>query len=242
MTNTQYPMHNKTINTLSFTLTDGIGHLEMCKPPGNLMTTEFFSEFNEMVDEMKVMKGLKAIVISSKGRHFSSGADLEELLEQAVITGEMNHPEMNENWNIISERNYRSFLFFEESEIPVIAAIRGVCIGSAFELGLFSHFRFCGEDAVFGLPETTFNLMPGLGGIRKIAALSGQAKAIELVLKGNTFGAEEAQQNHLVDRIVPRRKVVEFSIAFARKVMKNYKKQKAPLYLRQIPLDEPFFN
>jgi enoyl-CoA hydratase/carnithine racemase len=187
------------------------------------------------------MKGLKAIVISSKGRHFSSGANVEELLEQAGTPGERNHAEMKENWNTISERNSRSFLFFEETEIPVIAAIRGVCIGCAFELAMFSHFRFCGEDAVFGLPETTFNLMPGLGGIRKIAALCGQAKAIELLLKGNTFGAEEAQLNHLVDKIVPRRKVVEFSMAFARKVMKNYKKQKASLYLRQIPLDDPFY-
>ena len=185
---------------------------------------------------------MKAIVISSKGRHFSSGADLDELLEQVVIAGEMNPPDRNENWMIRSGKNYRSFLFFEETEIPVIAAIRGVCIGSAFELALYTHFRFCGEDAVFGLPETSFNLMPGLGGIRKIAALVGQAKAIEMVLRGNTFGAEEALENHLVDRIVPRRKVVEFSIAFARKVMNNYKKQKATLYLQQIPLDDTFVN
>jgi enoyl-CoA hydratase len=241
MTNTQYPMHNKTMNTLSFTKTDDIGHLELNQPPANQMNAEFFSEFNELVDELRIMNGLNAIVISSKGRHFSSGADLEELLEQVVKSDEGIHPEMNENWRALSEKNYRSFLFFEETEIPVIAAIRGVCIGSAFELVLSSHFRFCAEDAVLGLPETTFNLMPGLGGIRKIADLCGQAKAIELSLKGNTFGAEEALQTHLVDRIVPRRKVVDFSLAFGRKVMKNYKKQKAPFYLQQIPLDDPFY-
>jgi enoyl-CoA hydratase len=231
----------ETRHTIAFNLTDGIGHLELTQPPANQMTAEFFSEFNEQVDELRVMKGLKAIVISSKGRHFSSGANVEELLEQAVIPGERNHPEMNENRVIVSERNSRSFLFFEETEIPVIAAIRGVCIGCAFELVLFSHFRFSGEDAVFGLPETTFNLMPGLGGIRKIAPLCGQAKAIELLLKGNTFGAEEALLNHLVDKIVPRRKVIEFSMTFARKVMENYKKQKASLYLQQIPLDDRFY-
>ena len=82
--------------------------------------------------------------------------------------------------------------------------------------------------------------MPGLGGIRKIAALCGEAKAIELLLKGNTFGAEEARLNHLVDKIIPRRKVVEFSMTFARKVMRNYKKQKKSLYLQQIPLDDLF--
>jgi enoyl-CoA hydratase/carnithine racemase len=231
----------QTQHILAFNITEGIGHLELNQPPANQMNAEFFAEFNELVDKLRVIKGLKAIVISSRGRHFSSGADLEELLEQVVKSDEGIHPEMNENWRALSEKNYRSFLFFEETEIPVIAAIRGVCIGSAFELALFSHFRFCAEDAVLGLPETTFNLMPGLGGIRKIAALCGQAKAIELLLKGNTFGAEEAKLNHLVDKIVPRRKVVEFSMAFARKVMKNYKKQKASLYLQQIPLDDPFY-
>jgi len=230
------------MNTLSFNLTDGIGLLELNQPPANRMNAEFFREFDELVDEMKVMKGMEAIIISSKGRHFSSGADLEELLEQVVMQGERNQPDVNENWNAISERNSRSFLFFEETEIPVIAAIRGVCIGSAFELALFSHFRFCAEDAVLGLPEATFNLMPGLGGIRKISALCGQAKAIELVLRGSTFGAAEAKLYYLVDRIVPRRKVVEFSVAFARKVMKNYKKQKAPLYLKQILLDDALFT
>jgi enoyl-CoA hydratase len=234
-------MSNKTKNTLSFTLTGGIGHLELSQPPANQMTTEFFSEFNELVDELRTMNGLEAIVISSKGRHFSSGADLEELLEQVVKSGE-GIPELTGNRKTIFEKNYRSFLFFEETEIPVIAAIRGVCIGSAFELALFSHFRFCGEDAVFGLPETTFNLIPGLGGIRKIDAICGRAKAIELALKGNTFGAEEAAQLHLVDKIVPRRKVVEFSLAFAHKVMKNYKKQKAQLYIQQITPDESFFS
>jgi enoyl-CoA hydratase len=237
MSNEQYAMSNKTINTLSFTLTDGIGHLEFCQPPANKMTTEFFHEFNDLVDDLSAMKGLEAIVISSKGRHFSSGADLEQLLEQAVKTGE-NNSGKKENLKSVFERNYRSFLFFEETEIPVIAAIRGVCIGSSFELALFSHFRFCGEDGVFGLPETTFNLIPGLGGIRKIVGMCGQAKAIELALKGNTFGAEEALKLHLVDRIVPRRHVVEFSFNFARKVMKNYKKQKRQLYLQQIQQDD----
>jgi enoyl-CoA hydratase/carnithine racemase len=233
---------NFDLKTLAFNINDGIGHLELIQAPANQMTTEFFSEFNELVGELRIMQGLDAIVISSRGRHFSSGADLEELLEQAVTSGEQNHLEMNENWRAFSEKNYHSFLFFEETKIPVIAAIRGVCIGSALELALFSHFRFCGEDAVFGLPETTFNLIPALGGIRKFAALCGQAKAIELVLRGNTFGAEEAKQYHLVDRIIPRRKVVEYSISFARKVMKNYKKQKALLYLQQTPLDDSFFN
>ena len=126
---------------------------------------------------LRVLKGLKAIIISSRGRHFSSGANLEELLEMVAADGERTDKIKKDGLRTTSERNYRSFLFFEQTEIPVIAAIRGVCIGSAFELALFAHFRFCGEDAVFGLPETTYNLIPGLGGIRKIVSLCGQAKS-----------------------------------------------------------------
>jgi enoyl-CoA hydratase/carnithine racemase len=229
-------------DTLSFELTDGIGHIELCSPPGNRMTGSFFSEFNEMVDELRMMKELKAIVISGKGRHFSSGADLEEMLEQSEAAGEFELPVMSEAWREASEKNFRSFQFFNEIEIPVIAAIRGVCLGSAFELALYCHFRFCGEDAVMGLPETTFNLMPGLGGTARIAGIAGRSKAIELVLKGSTFDAEEAKMNNLVDIIVPRRHVVEFSMAFARKVMADYRKQKSSLYLHKISQDDPFSN
>jgi enoyl-CoA hydratase len=227
----------RTQNTISFSLVDGIGHLELCRPPANRMTGEFFAELNERVEDLRVMNDLKALVISSTGRHFSAGADVDELLERNRMPDET-----DEGWMRQSALNYCSFLFFEESEIPVIAAIRGVCIGSAMELALFCHFRFSGEDAVFGLPETTFNLIPGLGGIRKAASLCGQAKAIELVLRGNTFGAEEAKLNHLVDRIVPRRTVVDYAVAFARKIRKNYRKQKTSLYLQQISTDDIFIN
>lgn len=232
----------KSFNTINFSLADGIGHIELNQPPANQMTSRFFAEFNELVDHLRVLNGVNALIISSSGRHFSSGANLEELLGLSSANYGKIDKSINEEWAAISERNYRSFLFLEQSEIPVIAAIRGVCLGSAFELALFCHFRFCGEDSVFGLPESSYNLIPGLGGIRKTALLCGQAKAIELILRGKTFAAEEALSYHLVDRIVSKRKVVEFSIAFARKIVKNYRKQKGLLYLQQITSDDILSN
>jgi enoyl-CoA hydratase len=219
--------------TISFTLTNGIGHVVLNQPPGNAMTVEFFSEFYRLVNELRTMEELKAIVISSSGRHFSSGAELDGLI--GLVSKEEMRNEENEDLLI---SNYKSFLFLEETEIPVISAIRGVCIGSAFELALFSHFRFCGEDAVFGLPETTFNLMPGIGGISRMAARCGTARAIELVLKGSTFGADEALKYNLVDRIVPKRRVVDFAMGFAATINKHYRKQMAPLYIQKIHQDD----
>ena len=217
------------LNTISFEISDdGVGHMVMNQPPANQMTMEFFSEFTLFVEELKEMKSLKALVISGRGRHFSSGADLDGLLKLAGSGSTVDY----------FSNNYRSFLFLEEMEIPVIAAIRGVCIGSAFELALFSHFRFSGEDAVFGLPETTYNLIPGIGGISRMVKLCGQARAIELALKGNTFPAEEALGYHLIDRIVPKRKVAEHAFAFARSIMMDYHSQKSSLYLKKTETHE----
>src|SRR5271157_2469821 len=106
----------QSLNTLSFNITDGIGHIELIRPPANPMTSEFFTEFNDLVDDLKVLKGLNAIIISSRGRHFSSGANLEELLEMVATEGDRTGKVKKKDWRTISEKNYRSFLFFERTE------------------------------------------------------------------------------------------------------------------------------
>jgi enoyl-CoA hydratase len=136
--------------------------------------------------------------------------------------------------NEFINRNYEAFLFFKKTEIPVISAIRGVCLGSAFELALLSHFRFCGEDAVLGLPETTFNLLPGVGGISGMVELVDKAVAMELILSGITFPAEDALKLKLVDRIIPKREVVLHAFDFAKAVMNNYHKGKKDLLLQKL--------
>jgi enoyl-CoA hydratase/carnithine racemase len=180
------------------------------------------------------MKELRGLVISGKGRHFSSGAELDELI--GFINGSVKSPGhlADISTSAFMEQNTRTFSFFSEAEFPVIAAIRGVCLGSGLELALFCHFRFCGEDAVFGVPESTYNLLPGLGGISRIKGLAGTAKAIELTLKGNTFDAREALQYGLADRIIPKREVVSFALSFASMLPPGYKKEKSSLYLRRI--------
>jgi len=197
----------------------GVGHLVLNRPPSNAMTGEFFREICGIRQMLSREIACKAILIYSRGRHFSSGADLDELLPR-LLRG-----------NTDPEANYHAFRFFELLDIPVISAIRGVCLGSAMELALFSHFRFCGEDAVFGLPETTFNLVPGIGGIRRFAELAGNARALEYILNGKTFDAVTALEMGIVDRIWPKKEVVHRSAAFAQGLPGNYRQGLKELYL-----------
>jgi enoyl-CoA hydratase len=227
-------MSNKKYNTILFEVKGGIGHIIMNQPPSNMMTIEFFSELGQLVEEMKEMTELKAVVISGQGRHFSAGAHLDELLNLVDIERSRDHGIKTGNLPDILNKNFETFLFFKKLNIPVISAIRGVCLGSALEFALFTHYRFCGEDAVFGLPETTFNLLPGIGGISRVALLSGRSKTLEMVLRGNTFPAEEALKINLVDKILPKKKVVGAAIDFAGSIMNNYRRGKEKLYVQKM--------
>jgi enoyl-CoA hydratase len=209
----------------------GVGILTLNKPPSNGMTIALFERMTELAPEIINDKTLTGILIHGAGRHFSSGTDLEGLLGRIKTEGCGGDSRKDNASEGFLARNYRSVSFFESLPVPVVAAIRGVCLGSAFELALFSHFRFCSEDSVFGLPESTFNLMPGLGGLRRLTELAGKAKAIELVLKGKTFGAREALEMNLVDRILPKKELMPWSMEFIRKIAGKYHPEKRKLYL-----------
>ena len=216
--------------TVLFEFNDGIGHMIMNRPPSNIMTVEFFMELGLLVEEIKMMTELKALVISGQGRHFSAGAELDELIS---LVSDENSIKNNDLSDFLS-KNLETFMFFEQANFPVISAIKGVCLGSALELALFTHYRFCGEDAVLGLPETTFNLLPGIGGITRIAKLAGKSKALELVLRGNTFPAEEALSLNIVDHILPKKKVIQAAFDFAASIMHDYRKGKEKLHLQKM--------
>jgi len=218
--------------TITFDLDEGVGILHLNRPPSNVMTMDFFREFYEVITEIHLSLETKALVISGKGRHYSSGTDLQdlkkEILRQDTTRARYAKTETPEFINL----NYQVFNRLEHSPIPVISSITGICLGSAFELALSSHFRFCSPEAVFGLPETTFNLIPGLGGIPKMKALTGMARTIELVLQGKTFSSEEALSYNLADKIIAKKLLLKQSILFARSISSGYRKEKHILYLK----------
>jgi enoyl-CoA hydratase/carnithine racemase len=212
-------------NKISWEIVDKIGYLSFIDNPQNRMDSIFFQELNHLTKSVITQSSVKAIVIHGKGRHFSSGANIDELIEK--VKDEDDGPETLTS-------NYGSFQFFEELNVPVIAVLRGVCLGSALELALHCHFRLCSEDALLGLPESTFGLMPGAGGITKILEIAGKAKAIELALRGNTFNAEDALQWGVVDAVFSKKEVLEEAELLAKLTSTNYRKYNKKDYLSNL--------
>ncbi len=207
--------------TLLWEIKNEIGHIILNQPPANKMSMLFFDEFNDLVSNKINQKKIKAVLVYGKGRHFSSGADLDDLLTNINM-----HSEISEKGEIVSipdflVNNTSAFSKLEKFNIPVIAAIRGACLGSAFELALSCHYRICAERSVLGMPEVSFNLMPGCGGTLRLLKLTGKAKAIKIILESENILAEDALKLNIIDKITDKKGIITEAIKFAEKITKN---------------------
>lgn len=226
--------NNLSYQSLSWSVKEDIGYLIMNQPPANTMSLFLFEELYDLTKKIKKLKGLKGIIISGEGRHFSSGADLTELTHSIKEGFGIEKNVKFRNVPEFMKKNLESFKSIEDLTIPVIAAIKGVCIGSAFELALFSHFRLCAANAVVGLPESTFGLLPGLGGIQKVLELTSKVKAMELVFSGQTLNAREALNSGIIDRIYPKDQLLTVAKELISIAAKNYRRYNRKDYLHQL--------
>ena len=88
-------------------------------------------------------------------------------------------------------------------EKPVIAAINGLCMGGGFELSLACDLRIAGRDvAAIGLPETRIGIFPGGGGTQRLPRIIGEAKALEMILRGLTVTGPRAYDMGIVHEVV----------------------------------------
>ncbi|HOY30245.1 MAG TPA: enoyl-CoA hydratase/isomerase family protein [Bacteroidales bacterium] len=200
--------------TINWRFEDHIGFIELNSPPANSMNKLFFYEIHELSDMAFHDERLKALIISGTGRHFSSGADIRDLLS---FDGENTH--QARDFYIANSRTFKRFYM---AGIPVIAAIKGVCLGSAMELAMSCHFRIAAENIIMGFPEAGYNLMTGCGGSVYLSDYTDKKTAIELMLTGKNLNAQDARQTGLVDKIVRRKEVMAKAVDFAEKIYKNY--------------------
>lgn len=85
---------------------------------------------------------------------------------------------------------------------PVVAKIRGLCVGGGLELACACDLRICSEGARFGIPIKRLGLVVAHTELRPLVQLVGPANAMEILLEGQIFGARRAAEMGLVNRVV----------------------------------------
>ncbi len=144
---------------------------------------------------------LKALIITGNEKFFSAGADLNEI---SLLTG----LEALE----FSHAGQSLMLAIDRFPVPVIAAIRGYCMGGGMDLALACDYRIAAPNAVFGHRGATLGVMTGWGGTQRLPRLIGKARAMQMFLLAEMVTAEEAMRIGLVDKIVEDPLVAAFSL------------------------------
>jgi enoyl-CoA hydratase/carnithine racemase len=104
---------------------------------------------------------------------------------------------------------------------PVIAAIHGYCLGGGLEMALTCDIRIAADNARLGLPEIKVGVIPGGGGISRLPRFVPRAKAAEILLMGQHIDAQEAYRIGLVNKVVPRDKLMSTAIEWANIICEN---------------------
>jgi len=115
----------------------------------------------------------------------------------------------------------------ERYEKPTIAAVNGYALGGGCELAMACDLRIAQENAKFGLPELHLSILPGAGGIQRLARLVGKGRAIDMILTGTLIDAREAERIGLVSRVVSRGRLMEEVKSVAETIL-----SKGPLAVR----------
>ena len=169
-----------------------------------------WKRLGEVMRELDADKSLGCIVMRGAGdKAFAAGADISEF--------------ETTRRNAKSAKKYGAVLEATMGAIarcrhPIVAMIHGVCVGGGLEIITQCDLRICGTSSRFGIPIKNLGLIVGYGEMQGLIALVGRAVALEILLEGRVFGAEEAKDKGLVSRVVPDDKVEEEATAAARRI------------------------
>jgi enoyl-CoA hydratase len=196
---------------IHFTCDEEIGIITINNPPENFLLEPDFIQIEDLRSFI-ASENIKGLIFTGAGRHFSAGADLDKLF--AIAKDDKILQKKMEKGNLL-------LAAIEELEIPVISSIEGVCFGGGLEIALACHMRICSEKALFAFPEVNHNLMPGLGGIQRITGLLTGGLSYEMILGGDMLNAEKAHELNIVDHIVRKGSVLEYSTQFLKSLVRG---------------------
>ena len=161
----------------------------------NAMSVDMWEAIPGALDRFEADAEVRVIVLTGAGtKAFVSGADISQFETQRAAA------EAVEYYEEISERAQRRL---QESDKPVIAMIRGYCLGAGVNIALAGDLRLAADDARFGVPAARMGLGYRLSSTKNLVDTVGAANARELLLTARQIDAGEAKAMGLVHRTVP---------------------------------------
>jgi enoyl-CoA hydratase len=197
---------------VTMAVADGVAVLTIRRPEKhNSFTLEMLQRLLSLATHAQSDRDVRVIVLTGEGDEaFSTGGDLTDMLPRIVETGDVS--EMNPD---PSER------FFSAVYKPIIAAVKGLCIGGGVELLLGTDIRIASPDASFSLGEVRWGLIPGGGTHVRLPRQVPWAVAMQMILTGEPITAQRAYEVGLINEIVPAAEVLPRALEVAARIARN---------------------
>jgi cyclohexa-1,5-dienecarbonyl-CoA hydratase len=160
--------------------------VRLARPKANVVDAAMTRALTAAFGEARTAASLKAIVLAAEGPNFSFGASVQEHLPAHVAT-------MLHDFHAL-------FRTIAAAGVPVLAAVRGHCLGGGLELAAFCHRVFAAPDARLGQPEITLGVFAPVASVL-LPHRIGRAHAEDLCLSGRTVDGGEALRLGLVDEL-----------------------------------------
>ncbi len=179
--------------TVLYEKVDGVAWVTLNRPDRlNVYNLRMRDELFEVLCAVRDDPEIRAFVLRGAGRCFCAGADLTEFGTAPSPTIARRVRFGRDVWDVL-----------DGLEVPTVAALHGVALGSGLEMALFCDLQIAAEETVLGFPEVRLGMIPAAGGTQTLPRAAGTSYALDLLLTGRRVQAAEAQRHGMVSRVVP---------------------------------------
>jgi enoyl-CoA hydratase len=182
----------------------GIGTIGLSRPPTNALTRQAYRELAETATEVAGRDDIAAVILFGGHEIFSAGDDVPEL--RKLNAREAEHG---------AEVRHLAIEAVGAIPKPTVAAVTGYALGSGLTLALAADWRIGGDNVKVGATEILAGLIPGGGGMARLARTIGVSRAKDLVFSGRFVDAREALALGLLDEMVAPDHVYDSAVAWA---------------------------
>lgn len=186
------------------TIEGGVAHLRLNRPEAfNAMNRAFWNELPQIVRELDDQAQARCIVLSSTGKHFCAGMDLQVFdgVTAGEAPGAVDRATAGEAMRRHIHHLQDAFSGLDRARVPVLAAIQGGCIGGGVDLVSACDIRWATADAFFCIQEINIGMTADVGTFPRLCKLIPEGWVRELAYTGRRLPAAKARELGLVNEV-----------------------------------------